>query len=272
MSTFILNAYWGSDPGRTRDHNEDAITGTPFDSPAAPARGHLFIVADGMGGHNAGEVASSEAVRRVYDRYYADTEPYVFRILEHALRVTNNELYQEAQSDPAQHGMGTTMTAAVVKGDHLTVAHVGDSRLYLIRGGKIELVTHDHSWVEEQVRVGVLTRQQAESHPQRNVITRALATGPDVRADAFERDLRAGDILVFSSDGLTTEVDEAQIAMVAAGAATALDGVQRLIRLANDNGGEDNISVGIIRLHDPALPPGKTMTAQRAGSMAWLRG
>jgi serine/threonine protein phosphatase PrpC len=270
MSTLILDAFWGSDAGRARDHNEDTITGTARDHPAAAARGCLFVVADGMGGHNAGEVASREAAQRVYDRYYAGAEPDVFRSLEHALRVTNNELYQEAQSNPAQHGMGTTLTAAVIKDDHLTVAHVGDSRLYLIRGGKIEQVTHDHSWVEEQVRAGALTRQQAESHPQRNVITRALASGPDVRVDAFERDLRAGDVVVFGSDGLTTEVDEAQIAAVAIGAATAQEGVQRLIQLANDNGGEDNISVGLIRVLDPAAPPSPagaaTQTAPRLGA------
>lgn len=267
MNENILDAFWGSDPGRARDHNEDAITGTAPDHEAA-ARGCLFIVADGMGGHNAGEVASREAIQRVYDRYYADTEPDVFRSLEQAMRVTNNELYQEAQSNPTQHGMGTTMTAAVIKDDHLTVAHVGDSRLYLIRGGKIEQVTHDHSWVEEQVRAGVLTRQQAESHPQRNVITRALATGPDVRVDAFERDLRAGDILIFGSDGLTTEVDEAQIAAVAAGAATAQEGVQRLIQLANDNGGEDNISVGLIRVLDPAATPLSAGSATQTATTA----
>jgi len=268
MSQTTLDAFWGTDPGRARDHNEDAITGTALDHPAAEARGRLFIVADGMGGHNAGEVASSEAIQRVYDRYYADTESDVFRSLEHALRVTNNELYQEAQSNPTQHGMGTTMTAAVIKDTHLTVAHVGDSRLYLIRGGKIEQITHDHSWVEEQVRAGVLTRLQAESHPQRNVITRALATGPDVRVDAFERELQAGDTLVFGSDGLTTEVDEAQIATVAAGAATAQDGVQRLIQLANDNGGEDNISVGLIRVLDPAATPSPTGIATQTATTA----
>jgi len=267
MSQITLDAFWDTDPGRARDHNEDAITGTAPDRDAA--RGCLFIIADGMGGHNAGEIASREALRRVYDRYYADAESDAFRSLEHAMRVTNNELYQEAQSNATQHGMGTTMTAAVIVDDHLTVAHVGDSRLYLIRDGKIELVTHDHSWVAEQMRAGVLTRQQAESHPQRNVITRALAAGPDVRVDAFERDLQAGDIVVFCSDGLTTEVEEAQIAEVATNAATVRAGVQRLIQLANDNGGEDNVSVGIVRVRDAAVSPaiGNTTPAPSAASL-----
>lgn len=253
--TFVLDAFWATDKGRARDHNEDAIGGTPLDYPAAATRGHLFIVADGMGGHNAGEVASSEAAKRVYQRYYTDGESNVFRSLERIIRAANNELYQQAQANPAQRGMGTTMTAFVIKDNHLTAAHVGDSRLYLIRGGKIEQVTHDHSWVEEQVRAGVLTRLQAETHPQRNVITRALATAPDVRVDQFELDLQAGDILVFCSDGLNTEVSDPQIAALATKAISAKEAVDRLIQLANENGGEDNISVGVIRVLEAAAAP-----------------
>jgi serine/threonine protein phosphatase PrpC len=252
---FALDAFWATNTGRARDHNEDAIGGTPLDYPAAATRGYLFIVADGMGGHNAGEVASNEAAKRVYQRYYADGEPDVFRSLERIMRATNDQLYQQAQANPAQRGMGTTMTTFVIKDNHLTAAHVGDSRLYLIRGGKIEQVTHDHSWVEEQVRAGVLTRLQAESHPQRNVITRALATTPDVRVDPFNLDLQVGDILVFCSDGLNTEVGDPQIAALATKATSAEVAVGRLIQLANENGGEDNISVGVIRVLEAAAAP-----------------
>lgn len=250
-----LDAAWATDTGRARDHNEDAIGGTPLNYPPAATRGYLYIVADGMGGHNAGEVASNEAAKRVYQRYYADSEPNPFRSLERAMRLTNNELYQQSQADPAQRGMGTTMTALVIKDNHVTVAHVGDSRLYLIRGGKIEQVTHDHSWVEEQVRAGVLTRLQAESHPQRNVITRALATAPDIRVDPFDIEIQAGDILVFCSDGLNTEVGDAQIAALATKATSSEEAVQRLIQLANENGGEDNVSVGVIRVLEAAAAP-----------------
>ncbi len=260
-----FEAFWGTDPGRSRDHNEDAISGTPPEYETAATRGHLFIVADGMGGHNAGEVASNEAIKRVYSRYYADTDTDLYRSLERAMRTANNELFQQAQANPAQHGMGTTMTAAVIQGNHLLVAHVGDSRLYLVRGGKIETVTHDHSWVEEQVRAGVLTRLQAESHPQRNVITRALATGPDVRVDREERDLQAGDVLVYNSDGLNTEVGDAQIAAHATKASSAAEAVQRLIQLANDNGGEDNVSVGVIRVLE-ATGAGPAATGAAAGN------
>jgi len=260
VKALTLDAFWATDVGRARDHNEDAIGGPLPDAPTA-ARGHLFIVADGMGGHNAGEVASNEAAKRVYQRYYSDGEANVFRSLERIMGRVNDELYQQAQANPAQRGMGTTMTAFVIKDNHLTAAHVGDSRLYLIRGGKIEQVTHDHSWVEEQVRAGELTRLQAESHPQRNVITRALATAPDVRVDPFELDLQAGDILVFCSDGLNTEVGDPQIAALATKATSAEVAARRLIELANDNGGEDNISVGVIRVLEAAAAPVAAATA-----------
>lgn len=243
----LLEAAFTTHPGVARTHNEDAIWVTPLNHPQISARGCLMVVADGMGGHNAGEVASQAAVRGVFERYYTDTEPDIHRSLDNAVRRTNAELFNQAQANPTQRGMGTTLTVAVIKGNRLYWAHVGDSRLYLIRGGQPEQLTQDHSWVEEQVRAGVLTRLQAESHPQRNVITRALATNPDVKVDRGERELAAGDVLVLCSDGLNTEVGDAQIAAHATKATTAKEAVDRLIRLANDNGGEDNISVAVVR-------------------------
>jgi serine/threonine protein phosphatase PrpC len=247
-----LDAAIGTHPGKTRDHNEDAVRGTPTDFPAAVQRGYLFIVADGMGGHNAGEIASSEAVVRVYQQYYEDSDPDIHRRLENAMRRTSSELFNQAQTNPQQQGMGTTFTAVVIKDNRAFVAHVGDSRLYLIRNGQFEQLTQDHSWVEEQVRAGVLTRLQAENHPQRNVITRALATMPDVKVEHYERELHPGDALLLCSDGLNTEVGDAQIAALTTKAASAEDAVARLIQLANDNGGEDNVSVIVIRLSDGA--------------------
>ncbi len=247
-----FEAAFATHPGMARDHNEDAIWVTPADHPRAAARGRLVIVADGMGGHNAGEVASQAAVRGVFDRYYADNEADVHRSLDNAVRRTNAELHNQAQANPAQRGMGTTLTAAVIRGNRVYWAHVGDSRLYLIRGGQIEQLTSDHSWVEEQVRAGVLTRLQAESHPQRNVITRALATNPDVKVDHGDRELAASDVLLLCSDGLNTEVGDAQMAAHATKAATLKDAVDRLIQLANDNGGEDNISVAVMRVASEA--------------------
>lgn len=246
--TLSFEAGFATHPGLARDHNEDAIWVTPSNHPQAATRGYLMIVADGMGGHNAGEVASQAAVRGVYERYYADAEPNVHRSLDNAVRRTNAELFNQAQGNPAQRGMGTTLTAAVIRGSRVYWAHVGDSRLYLIRGGQVEQLTHDHSWVEEQVRAGVLTRLQAEGHPQRNVITRALATNADVKVDHDERELQPGDVLVLCSDGLNTEVGDAQIAIHATKGATPKEAVDRLIQLANDNGGEDNISVAVIRI------------------------
>lgn len=248
-----LEAAFATHPGVARAHNEDAIWVTPLNHPQVATRGCLMVVADGMGGHNAGEVASQAAVRGVFERYYADTESDIHRSLDNAVRRTNAELFNQAQANPAQRGMGTTLTAAVIKDNRLYWAHVGDSRLYLIRGGQAEQLTQDHSWVEEQVRAGVLTRLQAESHPQRNVITRALATNPDVKVDHGERELAAGDVLVLCSDGLNTEVGDAQIAAHATKAATPQEAVNRLIQLANDNGGEDNISVAVVRLGEGAV-------------------
>jgi serine/threonine protein phosphatase PrpC len=201
-----------------------------------------------MGGHNAGEVASAGAAARIYEGYYADADPNIHRSLDKVIRLANAELYAQAQANPAQHGMGTTLTAVVIQGDRAYIAHVGDSRLYRVRGGRPEQLTQDHSWVAEQVRAGVLSPDQAEVHPQRNVITRALATAPDVKVDHSDTDLQVGDVLVLCSDGLNTEVGDNQIAALSTKAATAQEAVQRLIKLANDNGGEDNISVAVIRV------------------------
>jgi serine/threonine protein phosphatase PrpC len=242
-----LDVAWGSHPGVARGYNEDAIQGTPVDQPPS-SRGYLYLVADGMGGHNAGEVASAGAAKLIYEGYYADADPSVHRSLDRVVRLANAELYAQAQANPAQHGMGTTLTGVVIQGDRAYIAHVGDSRLYRVRGGKAEQLTQDHSWVAEQVRAGVLSPDQAEVHPQRNVITRALATAPDVKVDHSDADLQVGDVLVLCSDGLSTEVGDSQIAALTTKAAAAQEAVQRLIKLANDNGGEDNISVAVIRL------------------------
>jgi serine/threonine protein phosphatase PrpC len=242
-----LDVAWGSHPGVARGYNEDAIQGTPVDQPPS-SRGYLYLVADGMGGHNAGEVASAGAAKLIYEGYYADADPSVHRSLDRVVRLANAELYAQAQANPAQHGMGTTLTGVVIQGDRAYIAHVGDSRLYRVRGGRAEQLTQDHSWVAEQVRAGVLSPDQAEVHPQRNVITRALATAPDVKVDHSDVDLQVGDVLVLCSDGLSTEVGDSQIAALTTKAATAQEAVQKLIKLANDNGGEDNISVAVIRL------------------------
>lgn len=248
-----MEVFWGTDVGRVRDHNEDAIGGAYEDDPPAMARGRLFLVADGQSEYVAGEVASSESAKRVYQRYYADGEPDIHRSLERIFRTTNDALYQQAQENPAQRGMCTTMTAVVIKDNRLFVAHVGNSRLYLIRNGRIVQVTSDHSWVQEQVRAGMLTWQQAEEHPQRNLLTRAIGRAPDVRVDQYERELFPGDILILCSDGLTEEVGDAQIAALAIKSPSAENAVRRLIELANDNGGEDNISVCVIRLSGKIL-------------------
>jgi serine/threonine protein kinase len=243
-----LDAAWGSHPGIARGYNEDTILGPSLGDPPAPPRGSLYLVADGMGGRNAGEVASEGAARRIYEGYYADADPNIHRCLDKVFRLANAELYVQAQANPAQHGMATTLTAVVIQGDRAHIAYVGNSRLYRVRGGKAEQLTQDHSWVAEQVRAGLLSPDQAEVHPQRSVITRALATAPDVKVDYSDANLQVGDVLVLCSDGLSAEVGDNQIAALSSKAASAQEAVQRLIQLANDNGGEDNISVAVIRV------------------------
>jgi PPM family protein phosphatase len=260
----VPDAAWASDVGRMRDHNEDCVAGTAPGSSDTLERGYLFLVADGMGGHNAGEVASNEAVRGVYSRYYADREPDVHSSLDNAVRQISAELYMQAQANQTQQGMGTTLATAVVKGRRLYVANVGDSRVYLIRQGQVQQLTQDHSWVEEQVRGGVLTRAEATSHPQRNIITRALAAGPDVKVDHFEHDLAVGDVVVLCSDGLTNEVSETQIALEAGTQGSPRDAVAALLKMANDHGGADNISVIVARLGEDQ-PVAREVGAGRRG-------
>jgi serine/threonine protein phosphatase PrpC len=245
-----MEAFWATDVGVVRDHNEDTIGGTPENYPLAMDHGYLFLVVDGRSEY----VASSEFGKRVYRRYYTNYGPNkIHHKLEFIVREANNELYQQAQANPAQQDMCMTMTAAVIKDNRLFVAHVGDGRLYLIRNRQIKQVTSDHSWVEKQVRAGMLTRPQVKGHPQRNILTRAIGREPDLRVDLYEYELLPGDVLVLCSDGLSAELGDALIAALATEAPSAETAVRRLIELANANGGEDNISVCVIRLSGKIL-------------------
>jgi serine/threonine protein phosphatase PrpC len=186
-----------SDAGRVRKHNEDySECFVPANEAQLRSRGAIFLVADGMGGHQAGEVASRKVVKHVIQRYYLDESPDVGECLARAFKGANRTIYDMAQSDPNKAGMGTTLVAAVILGQKLYVANVGDSRAYLLRRKRFWQITVDHSWVEDQVKTGTLTREQAEQHPQRNLITRALGTRPSVEVDLFEEELREGDTLL----------------------------------------------------------------------------
>jgi protein phosphatase len=234
----IANYTAATDPGRKRRRNEDAYVVKP----------PLFAVADGMGGPRAGEVASGLAAAAVKASEAAGGgEEQVITLIQSA----NRSVYERSSEDASVSGMGTTMTVAVVDGRGVTIGHVGDSRAYLARGGTLEQLTEDHSLVSELVRAGKLSPEEAENHPQRSVITRALGTDPDVDVDAFTVEPEEGDIFLICSDGLTTMVGDETIAQVLDAHRGNLDrAAKELIRLANKAGGEDNITVVAFELSD----------------------
>jgi len=224
-----------SDTGRKRRRNEDAYVMRP----------PLFAVADGMGGAQAGEIASRLAAEALRDDRGDDTsglsgEDRVNELVQTA----NRRVYERATADTAASGMGTTVTVALVGGHEVTIGHVGDSRAYLIRAGELTQLTEDHSLVGELIRSGKLSPEEAESHPQRSVITRALGTDPDVDVDVFSVQTAPGDLFLLCSDGLTTMVGDQAILDVVEQHLDDLDAAARaLVGTANRGGGEDNITV-----------------------------
>ena len=228
-----------TDTGRQRRGNEDAFY----------ARAPLFAVADGMGGAQAGEVASHLAVE-VLEQGLPDAGGSVEERLRARVREANARIMASAQADDARAGMGTTLTVAYVGEDDLTVAHVGDSRLYRLRDGAFERLTDDHSLVEELVRQGKLTPEEADEHPQRSIITRALGAEEGVEADSHTWAGRDGDVYLICSDGLTSMIPEAHVAQVLAEAPSLAGAGRMLIDAANDAGGRDNITVVLFRLED----------------------
>jgi serine/threonine protein phosphatase PrpC len=227
-----------SDTGRKRRRNEDAYVVRP----------PVFAVADGMGGPRAGEVASGIAAGAVRaDETGGDGEARVTELILQA----NRRVYERSAEDASVSGMGTTMTVAVVGDGGVAIGHVGDSRAYLARGGELRQLTDDHSLVAELVRGGKLSPEEAEHHPQRSVITRALGTDPDVDADVFTVQPQEGDVFLLCSDGLTTMVSDAAILDVLEEHSRDLDrAAKELVRLANKAGGEDNITVVAFEVTD----------------------
>ena len=229
-----------SDPGRRRRRNEDAYVLQP----------PLFAVADGMGGAQAGEVASRLAVEALKeDSSGGEGVERVAALVQSA----NRRIWERAGEDASAQGMGTTMTLALVEEDEVAIGHVGDSRAYRIRDGEVEQLTDDHSLVGELMRSGKLSPEEAEVHPQRSVITRALGTDPDVDVDTFSVDARPGDVFLICSDGLTTMVDEEAILEEVERSRDDLDGAAKaLVKRANKGGGEDNITVVFFEIAEAA--------------------
>jgi len=245
------DSIWKTDTGRARADNEDN----------AYARPPLYVVADGMGGAQAGEVASALAVEEF--RVGLGDEGTPEQRLTERVQAANRRIYDTAHRKLEHEGMGTTLTAVYLDDSNLAVAHVGDSRAYIFRDGELVRLTHDHSLVEELIRRGKLTPEQAAAHPQRSIITRALGIEPEVEVDTWTYPMRAGDVVLLCSDGLTSMIEESQIAAVLA-AEHDLDAAgERLIAEANEAGGRDNITVVLFRLEDVdgGAPPAEETTA-----------
>jgi serine/threonine protein phosphatase PrpC len=237
-----ISEHWeGTDLGRQRQGNEDNLF----------VQVPLFVVADGMGGAQAGEVASEMAVRS-FGSGLPDGSPA--EALVQVVEQANRAIHDRSRSDEKTRGMGTTVTAAYVGESEVTIAHVGDSRAYVLRDGELIRLTKDHSLVGELVARGKLTEEQAEMHPQRSVITRALWSEPDVDIDVHVYQARAGDLFLLNSDGLTSMVPEARVKPIIENAGSLADAGRELIAAANEAGGRDNITVILFRVDEVGAP------------------
>jgi len=247
-----------SHTGRKRRHNEDAYVCAP----------PLFAIADGMGGARAGEVASNLAAAALQT---GDVDGGGQERVAALIQAANQSVYERSSRDAEVAGMGTTMTVALVEGAIITFGHVGDSRAYVLRDGTLEQLTDDHSLVAELVRGGKLSAEEAEHHPQRSVITRALGTDPDVDVDTFTVEARNGDVFVLCSDGLTDMVGDAEIGEVLGEPRESLrEAAEDLVRRANRAGGQDNITVIAFEMTDEPEPDEQTLeqTVEQTQPMA----
>jgi len=265
-TNFALEYALASDPGQMRPLNEDAIG-------ARPDLG-LFVLCDGLGGYNAGEIASTMAVSSLLSTLADDYEQAtaaglafdVRTVLTARLAEMGNRIAGAAANSTAFEGMATTIVVAWVLSDRLWVAHAGDSRLYRFREGVLEGLTRDHSFSQELLDAGMVTEEEARVLPAKNLVTRALGAGPDVEPEVNEYPLRVGDVLMLCSDGLTEMIDDVQIAgAIFASVPDVQRAAQRLIDLANAAGGRDNISVIVIRLAGrKGLEPRRTSPQRKA--------
>lgn len=255
-----------TDLGRVRDNNEDKFDFYEPEDPATlAAKGSFYAVADGMGGHSAGQIACEMALKTVLSLYYGDSSPDRDMSLRRAVTEANSLIYDTAQAIPDRQGMGTTLTAAVLCEDTLLIAQIGDSRAYLVRGGKISQVTEDHSWVAEQVRLGTMTLAEAQVSPFRNIITRSVGTAAMVEPDIYTQEVRAGDTFVLCSDGLTGHVEPPEIQQIAVSQSPSA-AAMALVELANERGGRDNITALVLSIR--ALVPFEGRADQPADDSA----
>lgn len=239
----MLKTFSVTDIGRRRKLNQDYVYTSRAPVGQLP---NLFIVADGMGGHNAGGYASKLAVTTIVEEVRGMDAEEPAAVLNRAIDVANAAVYEKAGAVCEFEGMGTTVVAATCGEDMLYVANVGDSRLYVIDSQEIRQITRDHSWVEEMVRNGGLGREEARNHPKKNIITRAVGVEERVRTDFFSVELKEGDLVLMCTDGLTNMLEDEEIRRILDGAGDIAGKAEELVRRANENGGRDNISVILI--------------------------
>lgn len=238
MKTFSM-----TDAGRRREENQDYM----FTSETAVGKlPNLFLVADGMGGHKAGQYASREAVEVIVKYISASESGLPIITMRKAIEEANRKLLKESIIDIEKEGMGTTIVGAVIIGNKLYAANVGDSRLYIINEHKITQITRDHSFVEEMIRRGRIARSEAKYHPDKNKITRAVGVFPSIEIDFFEAELEQQDMVLLCTDGLTNMVDDEDIKRIILGQRDIVEKTEALIEAANRNGGIDNITVLLI--------------------------
>lgn len=239
----MLKTFSMTDVGKRRQLNQDYVYTSENPVGNLP---NLFLVADGMGGHNAGDYASRYAVESIVKEISLSYEKNPVRILKKAIESANAHIREKSLETEEMSGMGTTLVAASCIGNRLQVANVGDSRLYLIHEQKITQITHDHSLVEEMVRMGGIDRESARNHPDKNIITRAIGAQDTIEIDFFNEELAAGDMVLMCTDGLTNMLEDEEIRMILGGQRDIVEMAERLIEAANRNGGKDNIAVILI--------------------------
>lgn len=237
-----IRAHGVTDLGVTRQRNEDRF--------AVDLDRGLFIVADGMGGHRHGEVASELTVQEIRQRMQNGTASDPAGHLAAAVGSAHRRLIDEIEGDPSLSGMGTTVVVLQIVGEEAIIAHVGDSRAYRLVDGRLELLTEDHTWVNEQVSAGFLSSAQARAHPLRNVVTRAVGGGGEVTVDVQRAQIRPGELFLLCSDGLTGMLSDPEIAACLRRNGSLEERARELVRLANESGGLDNITVVLLELEE----------------------
>ncbi len=244
-----------TDMGQVRENNEDKFDFYEPENPAILAeRGCFYAVSDGIGGAQAGQIASELVLKHLISGYYDHPSTDQLTALYEAICKVNDHVHGLAQMIPERHGMGATLTASVFIEDRVIVGQVGDSRAYCLRDGTLYQITQDHSWVEEQVRAGLMGREEAEQSPFRNVITRSIGAAPTVQPDFYEEKSRVGDIWVLCSDGLTAYAQPDEIAQIA-GNNPPSEAARQFIELANSRGGRDNITAFVIAVRELHIGP-----------------